>query len=57
MGFNKCEFEPNIQCDMEYNCLDCLKQENLWAETWINGAEEAEAEREADKIIPVTVQR
>jgi len=57
MKFNKCEFEPNIVCDMKYNCLDCLKQENIWAENWINGAEEAEAETKADKVIPVTVQR
>jgi len=35
--FDKCDLEPNVLCDMEYNCLNCVKQENRWAEIWIRG--------------------
>jgi len=35
--FGLCELEPNITCDMDYNCLNCVKQENRWAEIWVNG--------------------
>jgi hypothetical protein len=49
MGFNKCEFEPNIQCDREYKCLDCIKQENIWAENWIKGTKE-KFEKETERL-------
>ncbi|MFH2111184.1 MAG: hypothetical protein ABIJ47_08005 [Candidatus Bathyarchaeota archaeon] len=53
--FDKCELEPNILCDMEYNCLNCAKQENRWAEIWIKGPAkivEAEADEKSEVRVP-----
>ena len=53
--FDKCELEPNILCDMEYNCLNCAKQENRWAEIWIKGPAkivEAEADEKPEVRLP-----
>jgi len=51
--FDKCELEPNILCDMEYNCLNCTKQENRWAEIWINGpAKVDEANKKPEVRLP-----
>jgi hypothetical protein len=47
--FNKCDLEPNLLCDTDHNCLECIKQENLWAENWINGRK-TETETEAKPI-------
>jgi hypothetical protein len=41
---------------MEHNCLDCVKRENAWAETWISGAEEAETEGDEAKTAPIAVE-
>jgi len=31
----KCGFETNLQCDKDYNCLQCIREENEWARNWI----------------------
>lgn len=46
--FDKCELEPNVLCDMEYNCINCTKQENRWAEIWIKAPAKI-VEAEADE--------
>jgi len=54
--FDKCELEPNILCDAEHNCLDCIKRENAWAEAWISGPGEAEPEGEEAEKAHITVE-
>jgi hypothetical protein len=41
---------------MDRNCLECVKRENAWAEAWMHGPEETEAEREETKAAPITVE-
>ena len=53
--FDKCELEPNVLCDMEYNCLNCAKQENRWAEIWIKGpAKIVEVDEKPEVRVPAT---
>jgi hypothetical protein len=51
--FDKCDLEPNILCDMEHSCLNCVKQENRWADIWINGPEKVdEVDEKPDVKVP-----
>jgi hypothetical protein len=53
--FDKCKLESNVLCDMEYNCINCAKQENRWAEIWIKGPAkivEAEADEKPEVRVP-----
>ena len=46
--FNKCSFDPNLQCFFIQSCLSCLKTENKINKRWIDHLADNTSDHQAE---------